>query len=442
MQVKSGFRVLLVTFNALVQIHERPFRKEIRGNLNKSKRSISNLIIFTPANTLSISFFLIAFVLLFSKTTNLNGGSAYSNISLRTLSILTLALIASIAGIASTERAPLRINSKHVEAYSDENEIQSFRKSLNYIRFFLILCLFGNLVLMSIQPSIWFAAPQNIVKLRTIPGITTLTQLAPLVVSFIYLGHKLKMITKLEMNLALLLGLLSMWRSFINSERLTIVELAVPILILHIYFRKKPPGKIQKYLIGASLFFLFYLLFLVQEMFRSWATYRYRSELNIFEFSFDRLINYYASSVRNGQFLVDRPDIAGSYTGNLDFLYQFPLFGTLVENSNAGQQWFGVLTSGFGSPEFNTATSALTLSSEFGLIGMVLFFFCLFRLFTKLLYRIEKGSLVSLGVYASTLTGLLELPRLNWFTLGRTFPLLIGSLFIYIIYSKRISRTL
>jgi hypothetical protein len=274
----------------------------------------------------------------------------------------------------------------------------------------------------------------------TLPGITTLTQVAPLAVAAFVLLYRIGRRYPLHIAVLLLFGL---FRFISNSERLALLELILPALVVIALVPSNRRRTVQAPVrsLPSGLYFAsgvalgciaFILLFALSERSRSYASDPSASGSTILWYSTDRLLAYYATSTNNGVHYYDRlspglpvPEVA------LQWLWNFPVLGAplhdaLTDGSPGYGELWPVYLEAHANPEFNSSSVILPLFGELGPLFAGALLVALGLAFKRLFDGVRRGSPTSLLVYASCLVGLLELPRFLYFAEGRTFPLLLA----------------
>ena len=291
------------------------------------------LIIFTSATIFSLlSYFLINN----QYFTDMVGiGKETSSMGL--LSIFFYLLIFSI---------PFLIDSKNTKVFNFKvgSEI-IFR----YALFSLFLCVVGNLLFFRF----FYQNPEQLLAwtqtgstgaLRIylgqtqIPGITTMTQFGiPSLILFmlLYLQHNYKK----SFFFILIIFLFAFARSFLFSERLAIIEIMLPILVLLLHFSKI---KLKSFAILAFIFFAMIWSF---EFFRSYANSWYNNYYDPFFFLVNRFFMYFATTVNNYLITFNYFEYQYFMSGLLAPFYQFFSSNTI--------EGFTLLER-YGSPEFNS----------------------------------------------------------------------------------------
>jgi len=265
--------------------------------------------------------------------------------------------------------------------------------------------------------------------LGNIPGITTCTQfavaaavLAPLAGA--QLGWK-----KIRKSLTLLF-LLALLRAILNTERLAVVEMAVPMCVvvaaqvlatttrrwLRIWLKAAPVA-------GVALLFLVFSAF---EYFRSWTSYYASIEDSFWEFAASRLLGYYVTAFNNGAYLMDRlsaPLGVPCFTGS--FLWRFPLLKNLTESifpvSSISNNYFDILQSG-ANAEFNNGGGLFGPLLDFGRFGALAYWIAVGFVCGSLYRLFRRRSAWGLCLYPILFLGLLDVARGLYWAGGRAIP--------------------
>lgn len=261
-----------------------------------------------------------------------------------------------------------------------------------------------------------------------VAGITTLTQcgIAFVVVATYLLlrGRDRRLLTQVAVVLAL-----TLLRSFVASERLALVEVAVPaVAVLSMAARHSARRALR---VGARLAPLvlaplLFLLFAAFEYSRSWTFFSSRTDQPFGVFAALRLAGYYATSYNNGHLELQHDSYPGRLPRDSVLAFweapgvsQLGLYDRLSAPRPATSQ---NILERFGNPEFNNLGGVTTPFVDFGMLGGFVFF-ALVGLVLGLLYRgFRDGAVVGALLYPVALTGLLDLPRYLYWTQGRVVP--------------------
>jgi len=303
------------------------------------------------------------------------------------------------------------------------------------------ISVFGYITWIIIDAESWFSYSSS-GHLRTIPGITTFTQFLPVGVGCLFYVQKMYE-TKIYNKAILFCVLLVTYRTFINNERLALLEVLIPLGVIYLYFNSKQI-RTPWWIIYSLALFVVFSLFALTEYFRSWQSYKLEYGLTFMNFTTDRFISYYGTALNNGAIYQQvYPQISNLPMGTLDWLWQFPVLGSLLNNLLTNQDlfvnWSQALKSFAGTDEYTNINSYFMILSEANLYILAAMFLILGGFFQILYSKLHNPKSPYIIVLGSLLIGILELPRLFWFGLGRAFPIVISSLLIYL-YLKKIER--
>jgi oligosaccharide repeat unit polymerase len=271
-------------------------------------------------------------------------------------------------------------------------------------------------------------------KLATIPGFTTLTQCLPVGIACMYLSKKKNQALKWGKWLGISILVVGL-RAILNSERLALLELLIPLAVIYIYFEQGIQLK-QKLVLGVGTFFSAYALFYALEYFRSWDYYKFRWTGSYSSFINDRIGLYYVTSWNNGVVYSQYSQDAGSAGGAFfAFITEFPLiqavFNTPLIQGNAFSTWYSTLRSAVGTPEFNNPNYLIVTFTDLTYAGAILWFALVGIVLGKLVKESQRNNLMALLVYACTVIALVDLPRVGWWTSTRSVPVYLALIVIY-----------
>ena len=280
--------------------------------------------------------------------------------------------------------------------------------------------------------------------LATIPGVTTLMQLAvaaiPLAV--VYGLNRKGSVIRILVVLAIALAAA---RAVFFSERLALVELLVPLVFLALAPRRVTVSRVTVY--AAALLAVVMTFFAVTELRR---TYAYTEDFTASRAA-TRFAGYYLTSVNNGMVVVDEyPAKTPLYTTG-EILWRFPVVGDLrlehlSELGTVSLRYgdvFGVDPESFWPQafrsegldyEFNVFTTPGYLAADFGWAGLVAIF--VLGLASGALFRRSRTSRLHLALYAVWVVGLFELMRILYFTDTRVLPAYLVFLAAYVIVRR------
>jgi oligosaccharide repeat unit polymerase len=282
--------------------------------------------------------------------------------------------------------------------------------------------------------------------LRTIPGVTTLTQLSvaavPLALAFGLLGRGGKL-----RGLAVLLVVLATARSFLFSERLALLEVVVPILYLLLSERRVTVPKALLYSLAAGTAIL--VVFTAAELRR---TYVYSHNFSVPRVT-ARFLGYYLTSIDNGSTIIDEYPAATPFANTGQILWRFPGVSAVDASdlpplgtvSLRYTDLFGVDPDPFWREafaeqglnyEYNVFTTPGFLAADFGWFALPLFL--LLGLYSGALYRRARTSPLHRALYAVWFVGLLEFMRIFYFLNTRVFPAYLVFMAVYVSIARRV----
>lgn len=279
---------------------------------------------------------------------------------------------------------------------------------------------------------IWRSDPHRIKGdiLTTVPGVTTLTQLAvatiPLAIAFRMLrkGSVVRVLVVVVFALAAL-------RTVLFNERLAFLELLLPLAFLLAAPRKVTIPRVAVYALALVLAAITFFAF--TELRR---TYTYTHDFSVARAT-TRFFGYYVTSVNNGMAVVDEYPARTPFYSTGEFLWQFPILGELrLEHfpvvgtvSLRYVDAFGVDPESFWPRafasqdldyEFNVLTTPGYLAADFGWAGLIVVL--LIGIVSGRLYRLSENSPFHRALYAVWLVGLFEFMRIFFFANTRVFP--------------------
>lgn len=261
-----------------------------------------------------------------------------------------------------------------------------------------------------------------------VAGITTLTQCG---IAFVVVATYVLLRVR-DRRLLLQLGvvlLLSLVRSFVNSERLALIEVAVPLVAVVAMAARHsavPARRLAARAAPVVLAPLLLALFALFEYSRSWTFFSTRTDQPFPVFAAVRLAGYYATSYNNGYLQLEHATYPGrlpresvSFFWEAPFVSQLGLYDLLGTTPPTTSQ--DVLER-YANPEFNNLGGITAPMVDFGVVGGLVYL-ALLGAVIGLLYRgFREGTVIGALLYPVALTGLLELPRYLYLAQGRVVP--------------------
>ncbi|WP_460343938.1 O-antigen polymerase [Actinoallomurus acanthiterrae] len=282
--------------------------------------------------------------------------------------------------------------------------------------------------------------------LTTVPGITTLTQVGPLALICLLLDRR---ISGRRHTLGLIaLASFGLARGFFNTERIALMELAVPVVVLAA--TALPKGRRRQHSILWAMLPLLGPLVLATvfgalEYTRSWNDFYARhSDTGFIGFVLRRLGGYYATSSNNSAIILAHDSTNSPmpiYTGQ--FLWNFPVVRSFVHIDNSatnGTDYRSYLYTRYGNLEFNTPGGILPSIIDYGLFGAVVWWGAIGLLIGICYHSMRSGELRGLVLYAVIYVGILEMGMLFYWGLGRAFPLIAGGLITWMLLHRARAR--
>lgn len=269
------------------------------------------------------------------------------------------------------------------------------------------------------------------VYLGTISGVTTMTQLG---IPAMILGVMISTVKgwKRVVGPIGLLFVLAIIRALFNAERLAIIELAVPLVVIALRlkvvesprFRGGFKGLLQFAPIGGGVILLG--IFGVFEYFRSWSSYYSGGDQSFWTFVVLRLTGYYVTALNNGALAISRLDTIDAPFSVLHFLWRFPITGKLMDAAYPAIKLDAARLDPYmqildreANQEFNNSSALLPPVVDFGIPGALLFWL-LAGVLCGLLYRwFLDGRASGLLLYPVFFTGVTETTRIMYWGEGR-----------------------
>jgi hypothetical protein len=265
---------------------------------------------------------------------------------------------------------------------------------------------------------------------QTIPGITTFAQFGILYATVEALlwvwGNTQKSLALMRFTVIASATLL---RATLLSERLAIIEIAVPVAI--VFFGLSRWARTNRLLVSLTPLLgglAVFALFAVTEHFRSWTYYQVVYPGSYLQFAAERLFGYYATAINNAALYYYYEPIQ-PLRHSLGSLFSFPGVG---EKATASYEViFGgnaipheQLLEVYANYEFNNVAMIGLLLNEFSIFLAPLAAFSVGLISLSLYRSFVIGRLVGLLLYPSWFVGLLEISRIYYWPNQRYFPTL------------------
>lgn len=267
-----------------------------------------------------------------------------------------------------------------------------------------------------------------------IPGITTLSQ-----VGIAYVTVATALLTQsysrtVFRRLLIVIGL-ALFRSFIVTERLALLELLVPIgVVIAMRWAGDPRSWLRRIvnLLPVLLVPMLVAVFGAFEYSRSWVFFQARSSGTFLDFAVQRLSGYYVTAYNNGQVALLYDDLPRRLPmATLDALWTAPVVDQLgvYDRLSPGSrdQLYNMLKQ-VANPEFNNYGGLSAPFVDWGLPGGMIWW-ALAGLVLGVAYRsFANGSTTAILIYPPLATGVYEIPRYVYWAQGRLVPALVALL--------------
>ncbi|NHC44741.1 oligosaccharide repeat unit polymerase [Motilibacter aurantiacus] len=290
------------------------------------------------------------------------------------------------------------------------------------------------------------SADANVAKSQFAPiaGVTTFTQFG---VGYVVVAALLLAAGGASRGLRLRLGALLLCaalRAFGLSERLALLELTIPLLVVAAtvtWARRGAWARAAVALLPALLLPTLVVLFAVSERLRSWQFYGARGGSPFSTFVLDRLSGYYVTAYNNGELLVEHAGFPGRLPyDNLGWLWAAPgaeqadLY-TRLTGENAGTNTFTVLRQ-YGNIEFNNPGGFGTVYLDFGRWGGLAYLLLCGTVLGLAFVAFVRGRLAGLLLYPILAIGVFELPRYVYWSAGRATPALAACVLLVLLFRQ------
>jgi oligosaccharide repeat unit polymerase len=281
-------------------------------------------------------------------------------------------------------------------------------------------------------------------QFEPVAGVTTLTQLgiAYVVVASLLLRHGRDARTVRRLVIVFVLALA---RTFFLAERLALIELIVPAVVVVSFSLASSPRHRSRVMVRLAPVLIVPavgLFFSAFEYSRSWVFYSARTSGSFGAFILDRLAGYYATAYNNGQLaLSNQPRTLGLPYGSVEALWTAPGLAQLdVYRRLTGispTDTFAVIVAQQGNPEFNSPGGLAIPFVDYGTLGGLIFLFLAGLAVGFAYVRCRDGSGWAVLLYPVVVTGIFELPRYLYWGQGRVAPAIVALLVVNWYASRR-----
>jgi oligosaccharide repeat unit polymerase len=247
------------------------------------------------------------------------------------------------------------------------------------------------------------------------------------------------------------LTFLTLYRSYLWSERLAFIEIVVPSALAWMLVRPRrlawawaPVRRLGPF---AGIPFVIGF-FAATEYLRSWQSDYYNNgKLGFFDFAIGRFASYYYTSLNNGAGIL-ATDVWPTYTYDsiLQWMHKMPAgIGSMFKAVTELRQTVGgTFLSEYGDPEFNNLSGLLLVVSDIGVAGAAVYFFVIAFVAAMLMRRYERANIIGIALFPCFFMSFIEIFRYPYLGQTRAFSYvmaaLIGVAVVYYFQRRRERR--
>jgi hypothetical protein len=217
-------------------------------------------------------------------------------------------------------------------------------------------------------------------------------------------------------------------RSFLNSERLALIEAVFAISIAPTLWSPKR-RQLKKFMPFIAVIGLF-ALFSTFEFFRSWQYYQ-SSQGSFFDFALMRFLSYYVTSINNGAGMMTYISPVGAPALSGAWIYKFPLIEALdIFHFDSPAEQF---LEHYADPEFNNPGGMFVLMIDYGIAGGAVAML-VYGAIAGLLYKsfVNRG-IVGMTLFPCWLAGIADLLRILYWAETRLFTVALTGIVIIVL---------
>ena len=278
-----------------------------------------------------------------------------------------------------------------------------------------------------------FKPDRNTIALT--PGLTSLANMGPVFFSI----YAYRLFDKGERALPrpmhvmfVVLGLFTLFRVYVWTERLALIELLVPFGLAFGRWTSTRAGTgwaLARSVGPYAAIPMVILLFGASEYFRSWSSDTYQGKMDFWEFAIGRFASYYYTSLNNGAgLLANMPWPTWTFEFTLEWLHRAP-FGAGKPFSDAvgytGPQFDWYLST-YQDEEFNSPSGIFGPLSDLGIYGGLGYMLAI-GLVSGLCFRAyREGRLVGVLFYPIFFITFMEIYRYPYLGVPRAFTWTLG----------------
>lgn len=276
-------------------------------------------------------------------------------------------------------------------------------------------------------------------ELNQTPGVTSFTQLGvPFVVCYLYAarraGQQFSRPLRLMFRTLLVFTVL---RVYMWSERLALIEIAVPcaVLLLAFYKPQRPIMRtgfnlVRRYgpFLGIPVLFFF---FGVTEVVRSWTSYSQKQDITLVDFIISRIATYYYTALNNGAGMLATSNIwpTFEFLSIGEWVYRLPFGIGLTFWNSLGRDGMphDEFLRRFADVEFNNMSGIYPVFYDVGITLGLLYFGGLGVLMGLAYGEAKRGRRLGTLIFPSMLVACIEVLRIMYLNNTRCFLVFVGA---------------
>lgn len=277
--------------------------------------------------------------------------------------------------------------------------------------------------------------------IRPVAGLTTFSQFAAPAIVCLMVDRRIA--GRRNTVLICLLLVLPATRALLYAERLALVEVLVPMLLVLAAWPASGTGRRRRWpwaLVPLAAPFGMAVIFGSYEYLRSWAWVSQGGRQDLLPYMLNRLGAYYATPYNNSALALEHiaPRLKLPYY-TADWFWSLPMTDALLDREeylgiNPDALWADTLAR-YTNPEFNNLGFAGPLA-DYGLVGALAWWAMAGLLIGMCFQAMRAGRLAGLLLYAVVFVGLLEMPRYQYWTAGRAMPALLAAFILAVLLSR------
>jgi oligosaccharide repeat unit polymerase len=280
--------------------------------------------------------------------------------------------------------------------------------------------------------------------IQTLPGITTLTQCGPAFVVLVTIKrYSMGGTASWERAGIWLVFALAIGRAFLWAERLAVMEIVVAWAVTTAAFYRFDTRWGARLAVALPVVapLLLALAFAATEYFRSWQFYQDYYD-SIWEFTYERLMTYYAVATNSGIGLLQEVHDWPRYTGRFIFEWAYTMPGLgdiLIDAFGDTRQNFDLFLLNYGDEEFSNPSGLFPIVYDVGYFGSALYFFTVGVVIGLMRRSYARKQPFGLMFYPFAVLFILEVLRFNYLAAARFVPV-AGSLAVALFLAYQFKR--